>query len=884
MKNAKDVKAEHNIVAVIQADGITLKKQGRQFVGLCPFHNEGTPSLKVNEGKQIFKCYGCGVGGDVFDYLHHRIGYKINDAIKYLEGQTFAVIDQSNEVFKGAKNAEPWTPYATAPRPASDFTHYRLGTAAKTWTYRTAKGEIIGHTCRFNLPNGGKDVLPMVWASNGTRDAWRWQAFQRPRPLYGLDKLAGRPDAPVIVVEGEKAADFAATLFPNHVVVTWPGGTNALKWIDFTPLHGRRVTLSPDNDEPGFKAMSVIAVMLKGHAAKVNWLPPIKGAEKGWDWADFTGTADDAKAHAKASVCAPLEGMTISKPEPKPAKEPVELPPIKENSPSRMEEHFRILGFEKTEKGSLIYYYYVRSSLKVLSYSATALSVSNLMTLAPLSWWEMEFPSKRGVDINAAQNWLITTGNSRGIFNEESIRGRGAWMDGDTPVIHAGDRLYVNGAEVSLSGFKSDHLYEQMRTLGLRPVEPLSTPEANRVMEFLTQLSFERDLSAYLLAGWCVIAPVCGALTWRPHIWLTGGAGTGKTWTFKYVVRRLLGKFPLAVQSVTTSSFIRQYMQSDALPVVFDEAESNTRNASERITDILELVRSASSEDGGVIGKGSSFGAAKSYQMRSCFAFASIVVGAESQADQSRISVLTFKANTRSDKETWWPAFKQSYFSTITTEWVERLQARTIRLLPVILANTQTFADAAASVLGEQRTGDQLGAMLAGAYSLHSSRAITFDEAVKWMRERDWTEEKALEAQRDEILLLNHMMEHVERISAGGYTTERSIGELITIALKKMTDLSMVPETAESHLRRLGIKTDGEGFVIGQATVWLGNVLKNTPWERSTHRILERLKDAKPKDATHFSPGIKKRGVWIPYELIAGEVPEPAPPLDDLPF
>jgi signal transduction histidine kinase len=59
------------------------------------------------------------------------------------------------------------------------------------------------------------------------------------RPLYGLDRLAANPAAPVVVVEGEKAAEAAQAALPRMVVVTWPGGTNGVRWADFGPLELR---------------------------------------------------------------------------------------------------------------------------------------------------------------------------------------------------------------------------------------------------------------------------------------------------------------------------------------------------------------------------------------------------------------------------------------------------------------------------------------------------------------------------------------------------------------------------------------------------------------------------------------------------------------------
>lgn len=59
----EDVKARINILDIISSY-VELKGNAESYKGLCPFHNEKSPSFMVNEKKQIFKCFGCGEGGD----------------------------------------------------------------------------------------------------------------------------------------------------------------------------------------------------------------------------------------------------------------------------------------------------------------------------------------------------------------------------------------------------------------------------------------------------------------------------------------------------------------------------------------------------------------------------------------------------------------------------------------------------------------------------------------------------------------------------------------------------------------------------------------------------------------------------------------------------
>lgn len=156
-----------------------------------------------------------------------------------------------------ARGPDPATPPAWTPAPPDapqpPARHRQHGEPSARWCYRDADGAVLGYVCRFDLPpaedgsGGGKQVLPLVW----TPDGWRWRGLPVPRPLYGLDRLAARPDAPVLICEGEKAADAAALLFPEYVATTSPNGANAAGKADWRPLAGRSCVLWPDADAPG---------------------------------------------------------------------------------------------------------------------------------------------------------------------------------------------------------------------------------------------------------------------------------------------------------------------------------------------------------------------------------------------------------------------------------------------------------------------------------------------------------------------------------------------------------------------------------------------------------------------------------------------------------
>jgi len=162
---------------------------------------------------------------------------------------------------------------ADAPEPPK--AHIRHGTPDVVYTYLDAAGALLGYVTRWeaNEKRQKKEFGWLIYAEREGRKEWRWSGFPAPRPLYGLDLLAADPSAPIVMVEGEKAADAARQLLPVHAVLTWPGGGKAADKADFRPLKGREVLLWPDADTPGHAAMQTAErLALKVGAAAVQWL------------------------------------------------------------------------------------------------------------------------------------------------------------------------------------------------------------------------------------------------------------------------------------------------------------------------------------------------------------------------------------------------------------------------------------------------------------------------------------------------------------------------------------------------------------------------------------------------------------------------------------
>jgi hypothetical protein len=111
--DARELKSKTNLCAFV-ARFTALRRSGRQFVGLCPLHAERDPSFYVNPEKQVFYCFGCGAGGDVFAFVMRVAGCDFYHALRavsdFLEGVARTNKPRSGLWFGASEGAKPLSP------------------------------------------------------------------------------------------------------------------------------------------------------------------------------------------------------------------------------------------------------------------------------------------------------------------------------------------------------------------------------------------------------------------------------------------------------------------------------------------------------------------------------------------------------------------------------------------------------------------------------------------------------------------------------------------------------------------------------------------------------------------------------------------------------
>jgi putative DNA primase/helicase len=760
------------------------------------------------------KCGGpseAGGAGSGMELLLRRTGWTFKDAAQRIEQHLGITPPRPDAPTKGAENV---------------------------WRYSDTF-----MVCRFP----GKKIRPLCWL--GSR--WDWKAPLAPRPLLNLDQLRTRTGT-VLVVEGEKAADAAAKLYPKAVVTTWPSGCKAIDKADWSPLIGRNVILWPDADAVGQQAMNrLVQRLLRLPVDRVQIVTPPCGVPEGWDLADASWSLEEAAAFIKANISEPIK-LDAEPEQPELQSQPDDEPDVPELDPGL---HFTPLGFDGDA-----YYYQPHSTGQVMRLSRSAHTSTNLVALAPLEYWQQLAPGQRSpVDWTQAASTLFAICADLGVYNPDVIRGRGAWWDASRPVLHLGDRILADSkTHLALKPFDSRYLYQRMAPLkGPGTASPLTDSEALMLCELAERFHWEVPASGLLLAGWVTLAPICGALQWRPHVWLTAAAGSGKSAILDRYVAPLLADMGLIVAGNTTEAGLRQTLRSDARPVVFDEAESNEKADQLRMQSILSLARVASSESCAAMLKGSPSGDVTRFNVRSMFLMSSIATALKQGADRSRFAQLTLRSPTdmpKAERMAHWEALDRDLDRYITSDIALRLIARTVAQIPIIRQSVRVFSRAASERFDSQRLGDQYGTLLAGAWSLMSSEVPTDQQARDLIDQNNWESYSQSTEVPDERRCIQRILQHQVRVEANDKTYTRTLGELVEIVSLQSTDIDVSSVKAQSTLGRHGLRVDQQASLlqISNTAEALATILKDTPWGHSWATVLSRLPGATKAGAVRF--------------------------------
>ncbi len=315
LPSIEDVKA-HTSMVVLVGRNVALKKRGHEHFGLCPFHNEKSPSFKVNEAKRTFHCFGCGVHGDAFDYLLRTQGMELHEALEHLAIEAGMIADREGRRHPTRQPTAPPIAHGEPPRqdnpngplaleiwratrptegsPAEDYLRGRgiIGPIPPTIRYHPA---LLHADTGIHLPALVAAVCSVERKVTGVQRIFLTMDGRKApltRPKMALGTLRG---GAVRLAPTTDRAWLTEGIEDGLAVMQMMGepawavlGTSGYKTVEL-PENVRQVILAPDGDDAGQATIQEAARRLAGQGREVRAakLPP------GKDWCDVLDTYEE---------------------------------------------------------------------------------------------------------------------------------------------------------------------------------------------------------------------------------------------------------------------------------------------------------------------------------------------------------------------------------------------------------------------------------------------------------------------------------------------------------------------------------------------------------------------------------------------------------------
>lgn len=261
---------------VLNPDGKMEKKGNQLFCGSLNINLKDGRWYRFSDGSKgdIFALVKEAAGVDTkgaFEIIagHAGIGPKASTGISPFKNPALTNLEKAKT--EALQKEETWRVLDKIPENALAFNpekdlsrtlkknNWRL---AATYEYRNTDRELLGYVVRVLDKEGKKQTLPVSYCHNTKQNINRWwlKGFSDNgyKPIYGAEKLGQSPLQRVLIVEGEKAADAATKIFPEHTVISWMGGSASASKANWKAVGGREVTIWPDNDAAREKAAKTI--------------------------------------------------------------------------------------------------------------------------------------------------------------------------------------------------------------------------------------------------------------------------------------------------------------------------------------------------------------------------------------------------------------------------------------------------------------------------------------------------------------------------------------------------------------------------------------------------------------------------------------------------
>gem|GEM_PF-506170 len=307
---------------------------------------------------------------------------------------------------------------------------------------------------------------------------------------------------------------------------------------------------------------------------------------------------------------------------------------------------------------------------------------------------------------------------NKGRFDaRDKVRGLGCWLDDqDNLIQHLGDQLLQAG-QVMKPGEIDGMVYPgRPRVI---PPRPGHFDEIVGLMDRLKTWNFVRGaIDVRLLVGWIACAIFGAALEWRPMIFITGDAGTGKSTLLNMIKAMFPGRLVSTVDA--SAAALRQLINQDSVGVMFDEIEADALN--EKAQDVMKLARIAAS--GGTSYRGGTDHKAAEFTLRGCFAFSAIIPPSMRGQDMQRLAFLRLHP------------LKGQKLAKLTQAQHRELGAQIVHRVTSQWSRWHETLDAYKEALEAEghteRSAMQFGSLLAGADLVLGDEIAAPEKRAKW--------------------------------------------------------------------------------------------------------------------------------------------------------
>ena len=198
----EEIRLRSDIIDVISGY-VKLQKKGKEYTGLCPFHNEKSPSFWVNSEKQIYHCFGCGAGGNVFSFIMQYENYTFQEAVKMLADRAGIVLPSQEMTAQMRQEQDLKTQILNLNKQAAKYYYYQLRTenGVQAMEYLKKRGLSSETMKNFGLGFSTKysnDLYQYLKKQGASDELLRQSGLMKVDERYGIhDKFWNRVMFPI---------------------------------------------------------------------------------------------------------------------------------------------------------------------------------------------------------------------------------------------------------------------------------------------------------------------------------------------------------------------------------------------------------------------------------------------------------------------------------------------------------------------------------------------------------------------------------------------------------------------------------------------------------------------------------------------------------------